>query len=97
MTINNIIKRNGNKVEFERAFIFNAIKNSFLSENIFDENVISSLTDEVVKHIEETNKGETTSVEYVQDVVEQTMMESGHHKVVRNFILYREEHKLARQ
>ncbi|MBT6120989.1 ribonucleoside-diphosphate reductase subunit alpha [bacterium] len=95
--MNNIIKRNGNKVEFERAFIFNAIKNSFLSENIFDENVISSLTDEVVKHIEETNKGETTSVEYVQDVVEQTMMESGHHKVVRNFILYREEHKLARQ
>ncbi|MBT5953568.1 ribonucleoside-diphosphate reductase subunit alpha [bacterium] len=95
--MNNIIKRNGNKVEFERAFIFNAIKNSFLSENIFDETVISSLTDEVVLHIEETNKGETTSVEYVQDVVEQTMMERGHHKVVRNFILYREQHKLARQ
>ena len=49
MTINNIIKRNGNKVEFERAFIFNAIKNAFLSENIFGSINITSGIDSFLK------------------------------------------------
>lgn len=44
-----------------------------------------------------STKGQMLTVEDVQDLVEITLMEEGHHDVARDYILYREHHKTLRE
>src|SRR5262249_50421684 len=41
-------------------------------------------------------KGNTLEIEFIQDLVENRLMEAGHHSAARRFILYREERRKAR-
>jgi ribonucleoside-diphosphate reductase alpha chain len=93
-----IVKRNGEKVPFDRNRILNAVNLAFMSDNISDVQAVTSLTDEVVQAVIMRNMGQdTTRVEAVQDIVEELLMTRGYHRIARNYILYREQHKLARQ
>ncbi len=94
-----IIKRNGQKVPFERARIHNAINLAFLSENVADPYAVDQLTDEVVDTAQTrlSDNLDTTQVEFIQDIVEELLMRRGYHRIARNYIVYREQHKLARQ
>ncbi|MDA1353294.1 MAG: ribonucleoside-diphosphate reductase subunit alpha [bacterium] len=97
-TIREIIKRNGQRVPFEKTRILKAVEKAFLSENISDIPTVATLTDQVVNEI--TNRlgtTELTQVEVVQDVVEEVLMKNGHHRVAKNFILYREKQKMKRE
>ncbi|NDC82469.1 ribonucleoside-diphosphate reductase subunit alpha [bacterium] len=96
--ISYIIKRNGEKVEFDQERISIAIHKAFLSENICTPEVASELAREVVLRVRENiGNAETTQVEFVQDLVEEVLMLRGHHKVAKRYILYRERHKEERQ
>ncbi len=95
-----IIKRNGQKVPFDKKCIFNAIHLAFLSDNLSDPNTVFALTDEVIDKIYQKTGDLAEAVihvESVQDLVEEVLMFRGHHRVAKNYILYREQHKLARQ
>lgn len=97
-TIKEIIKRNGQRVPFEKTRILKAIEKAFLSENISDIPTVAMLTDQVVNEI--TNRmgaTELTQVEVVQDVVEEVLMKNGNHRVAKNFILHREKQKMKRE
>ena len=97
-TIKEIIKRNGERVPFEKTRILSAIEKAFLSENISDIPTVAMLTDQVVNEIiNRLGPTELTQVEVVQDVVEEVLMKNSHHKVAKNFILYREKQKLKRE
>ncbi len=83
-----IIKRNGEKVPFKTDRIFNAIKLAFLSDNLSDDVVVDALTKEVVMLVtQRTIPSDTVQVEHVQDIVEETLMKRGYHRIARNYIL----------
>jgi len=99
-TIQHIIKRDGSKVNFDKKRILAAIEKAFLSENVVEPATVAALTDEVCNRIAEvqaTKLEETMSVEFVQDVVEESLMKNGYHRVAKNYILYRERHKQIRE
>ncbi len=92
-----IVKRNGERVEFDSTRIERAIYKAFLSENMADLPIISELAVEVVDAVKLRIEQPETTVEFVQDVVEEVLMVRGFHKIAKNYILYREQHKLKRQ
>jgi ribonucleoside-diphosphate reductase alpha chain len=94
-TIEYIIKRTGESVPFDQARIFRAIEKAFLSANVSDPSAVSELTDAVLERID-TSTG-IAHVEDVQDTVELVLMDNGYTAIAKNFILYREQHKRARE
>ena len=94
-----ILKRNGEKKPFDQQRISKAIEKAFLSENIIDDETILSLTDSItdMASILQSETESSLTVEQIQDIVEQTLMINGFHKVARNYILYREKQAQARQ
>ncbi len=98
--ITTIRKRTGDVVDFDRQRIEKAIEKAALSHNHHDLSFIIPLTDEVVKHMEESfasNSEEVLSVEKVQDLVEKTLMEQGFYEIAKAYILYREKQKEERE
>ena len=98
-SISIILKRNGQQKPFESERISIAIEKAFLSENIINPEVVQNLTYSVVDmaNILQSENKTILTVEEIQDLVEQTLMMNGYHKVARNYILYREKHAQARQ
>ena len=99
MQISNIkvIKRNGDKADFESAKIFNAIKKAMDANNKTEINSekINEITASVVKEIIETRKS-FVSVEEIQDLVEKELSKAGFPDVAKAYILYREKHRQMR-
>ena len=94
--ITNIIKRDGRKKKFSITKISNAITAAFNeSGEKFDSDVIDGLVDAVVDQLEK--KGvKTVKVEEVQNVIENTIMESGYQQTAKRYILYRDERNRVR-
>ncbi len=93
-----IIKRNGARVPFDKKRIFSAIEKAFLSENRVEPATVVQLTDEIVSNLlANLAEGVTATVEDVQDNVEASLMRGGHHRIAKNYILYRERHKQIRE
>ena len=98
MAIEQIKKRNGQLVAFERSKINTAITNAFRSNHTkVNDNYIGSLTGEVVKQLEETHIDSFPSVEDVQDAVEKKIAEHGYFDIAKAYILYRQEHQEQRE
>lgn len=102
-----IVKRNGMLVPFRRERIFNALEAAFrdtkkiehphpLSETI--RQTIGLIADLVVEEaVNSASHGTLLTVEGIQDIVEVKLMETGHHDVARDYIIYRDEHKKLRK
>ena len=87
-----VIKRTGEKVPFDQAKISLAITKAGKATKEFDETEPERLTRIIVAQIPD----EIATVEQIQDLVEQTLMESRHHKTAKAYILYREQHRKLR-
>ena len=92
-----VVKRDGRVVEFNEEKIRNAVLRAMDSiyedpKNARDAEIV---TREVVRRIKEGGK-ERISVEEIQDIVEETLMDLGFKKVARAYIVYREERKKIR-
>ncbi|GAB4184578.1 MAG: ribonucleoside-diphosphate reductase subunit alpha [Simkaniaceae bacterium] len=102
-----VVKRNGIIVPFRRERIFHAIEAAFrdtkktplptpLPEEM--KKTINDITDRVTKQLLNlAKKGVSLSVEGIQDIVEITLMKTGHHDVARDYIIYRDKHKILRE
>lgn len=96
--ITRIIKRDGRLVAFNKLKIVNAIFRAAASVGGADRERSAFLADRVLKRLNETWAAESTpSVEDIQDLVEQVLIENGHAKTAKAFILYRAEHARARE
>ena len=94
--ITNIIKRDGRKKKFSITKISNAITAAFNeSGEKFDSDVIDGLVDAVVDQLEKKGS-KTVKVEEVQNVIENTIMESGYQQTAKRYILYRDERNRVR-
>ncbi|OHD22055.1 MAG: ribonucleoside triphosphate reductase [Spirochaetes bacterium GWB1_66_5] len=97
-TVESIRKRNGQVVGFEQVKIANAIWAAVQAVGGKDQERSRLLSEEVVKLLRRKYAGGgIPSVEHVQDLVEKVLIENGHAKTAKAYILYREQHKNIRE
>ncbi len=93
-----IRKRNGKVVTFERKKIFNAIWAAVEAVGGHDKERVEYLIEQVIKLLKRKYGPDgTPSVEHTQDLVEKVLIENGHAKTAKAYILYREQHKNIRE
>ena len=92
-----IVKRDGHKEAFEKIKIKNAIWKAAQAVNGTDESLSDRLADEVVSLAEAKYGVSTPDVEGIQDLVEKVLIEAGHAKTAKAYILYREKRRGTRE
>ena len=91
-----IQKRNGVVVAFDAQKIRNAIFKS--NQAVLDEEMTGKALDELTRHVSASFPKDTVpTVEQVQDVVEEKLIEADYAKTAKAYILYRAEHNKIRQ
>ncbi|RLI61553.1 MAG: ribonucleoside triphosphate reductase, partial [Candidatus Asgardarchaeum californiense] len=96
--IRKIRKRDGKIADFNPIQITNAIWKAAQAVGGKDYKKSVELTDKVMENLEKAlNKGEIPTVEQVQDIVEKTLIEEGHAKTAKAYILYRKQHQDIRE
>jgi anaerobic ribonucleoside-triphosphate reductase len=96
--IRKIRKRDGKIVDFNPLKITNAIWKAAQAVGGKDYKKSIELTDTVIQRLEkELPKGEIPTVEQVQDIVEKTLIEEGHARTGKAYILYRKQHQDMRE
>ncbi|NLF48269.1 MAG: ribonucleoside triphosphate reductase [Acholeplasmataceae bacterium] len=92
-----IIKRDQTVVPFRKEKIVLAIFKAASSVGGSDFAKSEELTDEVIKIAEATYQSGIADVEGIQDIVEKVLIENGHAKTAKAFILYREKRRASRE
>lgn len=92
-----ITKRDGRQVPFNIEKIAGAIYKAAQSVGGNDYGEAMKLADEVCQQLSETIIGRNPSVEEVQDVVERVLIEGGHAKTAKAYILYRADRTRRRE
>jgi uridine kinase len=96
--ITKVIKRSGAIVPFNPDRITNAIYRAAVAVGGRDRDRAEWLTNQVVQFLEATiPDGHTPHIEEIQDAVEKILIENGHAKVAKAYILYRDERNRRRQ
>ena len=94
-----VIKRSGKRVVFAKEKIEKAIAKANAEEGIIRNRLssdeISSIADQIYKSA--SNAGRDYSVEEIQDMVEDALMDTGKHNVARLYIKYRANHAERRK
>ncbi len=95
----NIMKRDRTEQEYRPDKIKNAIAKAFASVGTeAGEEELNRILAKVESKFPEDRQGERKlSVEEIQDLVEQTLMEENYYRVMRSYILYREERAKMRR
>ncbi len=96
--IRKIKKRDGKIDDFNPFRITNAIWKAAQAVGGKDHRRATELTEKVLDSLEKGLKsGEIPTVEQVQDTVEKVLIEEGHAKTAKAYILYRHQHKDIRE
>lgn len=86
-------KRNGNMVAFDKNKIIVAIQKAMLEVNINTDRAYD-ITEKVLDKISDKNE---ISIEEIQDIIEETLIEKNYPTVAKAYILYRDERKRKRE
>lgn len=92
-----IRKRDGREVAFNENKITDAIFKAAQSVGGEDRQTAMELTIEVLRFLKNRFNGHIFTVEDVQDVVEKVLIEKGHAKTAKAFILYRDKRTRIRE
>ncbi len=96
--LENIIKRNGQIVPFDQKKITHAIYKAASSVGGHDKGLAQDLSDQVTRELEiNFPHPDLPLVEETQDMVEKVLIEKGHAKTAKAYILYRENRRKERQ
>lgn len=95
--INQIIKRDRSYVPFQKDKIALAIFKAATAVGGDDFSISERLTEQVVIMAEERYPDGIAEVEGIQDIVEKVLIEAGHAKTAKAYILYREKRRSARE
>lgn len=95
--IDKIIKRDGSLVPFNREKITLAVLQAAIAVGGRDRATAEKVTDDVMTRLESADYPQSyPTVEEVQDLVEKSLIERGHAKTAKAYIIYRYEHALKR-
>jgi uridine kinase len=87
-----VIKRSGAIVPFKQERVINAIYRAAVAVGGRDKETAEDLAEQVIQILNEKfDEKIYPHIEDIQDVVEKVLIENGHAKVAKEFILYREE------
>jgi len=96
--LTHVVKRTGAVVPFNEERITNAIYRAAVAVGGRDRATAEALTKQVVQILREVvPPGQQPTVEEIQDVVEKVLIENGHARVAKAYILYREERARRRR
>ena len=100
-----VLKRDGTRVAYDEEKIYRAIEKAVKGTHQIEGDLpphLATLVKDITGKLENITTGyvqrgeQHVDVEIIQDLVEQQLMGAGLYEVARNYILYREEHKKAR-
>ena len=92
-----IKKRDGRTAKFDRKKIEKAIEKAGLETGEFDAAQAVELTDKVLGVLETRNQKRLPSVEDIQDIVEDALIDSKFKKTAKAYIIYRDQNKKLRE
>ena len=97
--IEQIKKRDGRIVPFDRDKIYKAIKNAIIAAggNNFEGAVKSSIDVIKVLSLRFPNSDEIPTVEQIQDIVEEVLIKNGYDQIAKQYILYRHARSTVRE
>jgi ribonucleoside-triphosphate reductase len=90
-------KRDGEIVTFDKSKISNAIYRAAKAVGGEDSVLAEKLANEVILYLYTKKGHETPDVEEIQDAVEKTLIESGHARTAKAYILYRKQREILRR
>ena len=93
----NIIKRDGRTVLFDIDKVSNAIYKAAQSVGGSDKEVARNLAMKVAQKVKDNLSDTPPTVEQIQDVVEKVLVEEGHARTAKEYILYRAERTRIRE
>ena len=88
-----VFKRNGGTAGFQPERIARAMAAAGDASKAFDVDEAWRLTDAVIQRL----SVRVPTVEQIQDVVEQVLIDAGHTQAARAYIVYREQHRALRE
>ncbi|MDD4518988.1 MAG: ATP cone domain-containing protein, partial [Limnochordia bacterium] len=91
-----VIKRDGRVVDFDQERIINAIFKAAKAVGGEDRRQACELSNQVVSILTEKFAGRMPTVEDIQDVVEKVLIENGHAKTAKAYIVYRRQQEEKR-
>lgn len=92
-----IVRRDGSDVPFEVERIASALVRAGAASGEFDADEAQLLTARVLKVIRHRQAGVAPTVEQVQDIVEQTLVDANHLRTFRAYVTYRDQHRRLRE
>lgn len=92
-----IKKRDGRVVAFHERKIMSAIERAALETGEFAEVEASRLTKKVIARAEKEIAVKVPSVEQIQDIVEEVLLDSRYKTTAKAYIIYRDQHKKIRE
>lgn len=95
--ITKIVKRDGREVPFNIEKIANAIFKAATVMGGKDYNTSLAIAEKVVEYLDKNQDGKVPGVEEVQDAVEKVLIETGHARTAKEYILYRSERTRVRE
>jgi uridine kinase len=96
--ITSVVKRSGAIVPFTPERITNAIYRAAVAVGGRDRSTAENLSQQVVQILEKkTLPDHIPTIEEIQDIVEKVLIENGHAKVAKAYVLYRDERSRARK
>jgi ribonucleoside-triphosphate reductase (formate) len=94
--VKQIVKRDGRTVDFDLSKISNAIYKAAEALGGKDDEVALYLARQVELYLAQTCQNDSPTVEEIQDAVEKILIENGHARTAKEFILYRAERTRVR-
>ena len=92
-----IVKRNGERVSFTPRRIADALTRAGHASDEFDDDEAELLTQRVLKVLRHRFAASDPTVEQVQDIVEQVLVEANHLRTFRAYVAYRDQHRRLRE
>jgi anaerobic ribonucleoside-triphosphate reductase len=95
MVKDKVIKRDGSLVEFDKDKIKSAISNAFVEVD----GILDDKSNEIINRISDSIEGlnKELTVENIQDIVENKLMESKRKDVAKTYMIYRNKRALERE
>lgn len=89
-------KRDGSITSFDKTLISNAITKAFKESNEGNRIIALRITETIVERILRKYQKGVPTVEDIQDIVENTLMDFNFNKSAKAYILYREQRSRSR-
>ena len=95
--IQSIVKRDGREVPFNIEKITDAVYKAFQVSGGHSREDAAEIARQVAEYLEGELQEQTPSVEQIQDAVERMLIQNGHSRTAKEFILYRAERTRVRE